>query len=130
MHSDAATVFGVSPNRDVDRELHPTDRLRPPESQHAPQCSGAHVAEKCLRARGQDGSYPVGLGAQATVADGENPTMKAVQQTAPQANLPAAPADPRLLELRQRDHTVLPGGDPGDFAIRSGLAEFCTHVGA
>jgi hypothetical protein len=88
------------------------------------------VAQDGVVTQREHGGHPMSLAAQAAVSDGKHRTMNAVQVPAFQANLPAPPADADGIELSERDDAVLPGGNPRNQGVSTGVAEFCTHVGA
>jgi hypothetical protein len=56
--------------------------------------------------------------------------MKAVKTSASQAGAPALAADSQVLELRERDHAMLPGCEGREIRVLVGVAEFCIHVHA
>jgi hypothetical protein len=57
-----------------------------------------------------------------------NPSMNAKQALRPDAASQALAADPRTVELLERDDAVLVSGNPGDEGIRIEVGEFLTHV--
>jgi hypothetical protein len=60
----------------------------------------------------------------------EDTAMNAVEASALKASVPTLAVDAGLLELSEGDDAVLPGRDPRDHGIRTGVADFCIHVHA
>jgi hypothetical protein len=64
------------------------------------------------------------------MTDGVNPSMNAMQTLCRHAAGSAPTVDPDLLQLRQRNDSVLIQCEASDGRITAGAVTFCTHVGA
>jgi hypothetical protein len=115
-------------NRDVWMNFNSGWGRRAAGPEHSPELSGAGVAEHRSGSAGQDGGHPAPRLAHAPVPDGENLTVKAVERSRLHPAGDALPADPQFLELPNRDHAVLAGGDPSYGRVPLGVGEFLTHV--
>jgi hypothetical protein len=61
------------------------------------------------------------------VPDSENRAMNTVKTSGAQPARSALAVNARAFELLERDHTMLPSGDPGDDGVRVDVGAFCIH---
>jgi hypothetical protein len=97
--------------------------------QHPPELPRARMAQDGARSACQDRRHPSSRLAHTSVPDRVDPAIKAVQAPGGDAAKAATLVNPGLFELLERDHSVLPRGDPRDEGIWRGIGELPTHVG-
>lgn len=64
------------------------------------------------------------------VPDRKDPTMNAVQAPGAEAGGTTLAVNASVLKLLERDHPVLPGGNPGDLPVRATIGDFSIHLHA
>jgi hypothetical protein len=121
MELDAGAVD--TPSVGGDRYVDNTCKWKQP-----PEGRRTCVAQYGARPVSQHGCKPPALLAETGVTNRVDTAMHGVEP--PRLHTPRnpAPANPRLLQLRARDHAMLPGRNARNEII--GSVEFCTHVGA
>jgi hypothetical protein len=102
------------------------DRAGPaPDS---PERSGAGVAQDRAVTAGEDGGHPPAVIAQSDVTHRMNTTMKGEESVGPHAALDASGRNLEVVELRNRDHTMLAGRELGNQGVRVRFVAFLPHV--
>jgi hypothetical protein len=82
--------------------------------EHSPELGGALVGEDGGWAEGEGCRLPAASAAEASVADGVDASVDAVEATGAHAPRHAVPGEPARQQLRNVDHSVLPPGNSGN----------------